>query len=96
MHAPRRSPAFAQVRRCELRLAEDDVSIRELDLILEPGSSIVRSLLPGFRRLAARRVHTFTIVRLRARRDRPVEPSSLRRELATSGGAAVLVESPQR
>jgi hypothetical protein len=72
-----------------------DVSIRELDLILEPGSSIVRSLPRGFHRLLTRRVNTFRIVRLRARRSLPVRLSILRRELATSGGAAVLLAYPR-
>jgi mannosyltransferase len=75
--------------------AERDVSIGELDLILEPGSSIVRSLPRGFHRLATLRVHTFRIVRLHARRSLPVRPSILRRELATSGGAAVLLARPR-
>ena len=74
--------------------AEGNVSIRELDLILEPGSSIVRSLPRGFHRLATRHVHTFRIVRLRARRSLSVSPSILRRELATSGGATVLLARP--
>jgi hypothetical protein len=71
------------------------VSIRELNLILEPGSSIVRSPPRGFHRLDTRRVHTFRIVRLRARRSLPVRLSILRRELATSGGAAVLLAYPR-
>jgi mannosyltransferase len=71
--------------------AEGDVSIRELDLILEPGSSIVRSFPRGFHRLVTRRVQTFTIVRLRAQRSLSVRVSTLRKELATSGGAAVLL-----
>jgi mannosyltransferase len=75
--------------------AEGDVSIRELDLILEPGTSIVRSLPRGFHRLVTRSVHTFGIVRLRARRNLSVRPSVLRRELATSGGAAVLLARPR-
>jgi hypothetical protein len=73
---------------------EGDVSIRELDLILEPGSSIVRSFPRGFHRLVNRRVHTFRIVRLRAQRSLPVRVSTLRKELATSGGAAVLLARP--
>jgi hypothetical protein len=70
------------------------VSIRELDLILEPGSSIVRSFPRGFHRLVTRRVHTFRIVRLRAQRSLSVRVSTLRKELATSGGAAVLLARP--
>lgn len=75
--------------------AEGDVSIREFDVILEPGSSIVRSLPRGFHRQATRRVHTFRILRLRARRSLTVSPSMLRRVLATSGGAAVLLAYPR-
>ncbi|MBA3736245.1 MAG: glycosyltransferase family 39 protein [Actinobacteria bacterium] len=71
--------------------AEGNVSIREVDLILEPGTSIVRSLPRGFHRLETRRVRTFRIVRLRARQSLQVSPSILRRELATSGGATVLL-----
>lgn len=71
------------------------VSIRELDLILEPGSSIVRSPPRGFQPLMTRRVHTFTIVRLRAQRSLSVSVSTLRRNLATSGGAAVLLAHPR-
>lgn len=73
---------------------EGDVSIRELDLIGEPGTSIRRPLPRGFYRLATRRVQTFRIVRLRAPRMLRVSPSILRRALGTSGGAAVLVVRP--
>jgi hypothetical protein len=75
--------------------ARSDVSIRELDLILESGSSIVRSLPRGFHRQGTRRVHKFRIVRLRTQRSLPVSPSMLRRELATSGGAAGLLAHPR-
>jgi hypothetical protein len=73
---------------------EGEVSIRELDLIGEPGTSIARSVPRGFHPLATRRVHAFRIVRLRAARNLRMKPSILRRELGTSGGTAVLLARP--
>jgi 4-amino-4-deoxy-L-arabinose transferase-like glycosyltransferase len=69
--------------------------IRELDLILEPGSTIVGPVPDGFRRLGARRVETFRIVRFSAENRLMVQPSILRPVLATSGGASVLLGRPR-
>jgi mannosyltransferase len=70
-------------------------SIREVDVIAEPGSSVAPVPPRGFHRVGSRRVHTFTIVRLRARRPLLVSPATLRRQLRGGTEYAVLLVRPQ-
>jgi hypothetical protein len=79
----------------DVHAARGATPIRELDLILEPGSTIVRPVPDGFRRIGTRRVDTFRIVRFSARNRLTVRPAILRRILATSGGASVLLARPR-
>jgi mannosyltransferase len=68
-----------------------DLFIQDVDVIAEPGSSPAPVPPRGFHRVGSRRVHTFTIVRLRADRSRPVSSASLRRQLRGGTEYAVLL-----
>jgi hypothetical protein len=64
-------------------------------VIAEPWNSVAPVPLRGFHRVGSRRVHTFTIVRLRARRPLLVSPAALRRQLRGGTEYAVLLARPQ-
>jgi mannosyltransferase len=76
--------------------SEADVPIREVDVIQEPGSSVAPVPPRGFHRAGTRRVHTFTVVRLGARRSLSVSPETLRRQLRGGTEFAVLLTRPER
>jgi mannosyltransferase len=68
------------------------VSTQEVDVIAEPGSSVAPVPPRGFHDVGSRRVHVFTIVRLRARRTLLSSTATLKRQLRGSTEYAVLVD----
>jgi uncharacterized membrane protein len=101
---PERRAIVADVRTAEvLKLylpeavdaPEAGTSIREVDVIGEPGSSVAPLPPHGFQRVGAQRVDAFTVVRLRAPRSRPVKPATLERQLRGGTEFAVLLVGPR-
>ena len=68
---------------------EAGVSVQDVDVIGERGSSVSPVPPPGFRRVSTRTVEGFTVVRLRAPKVRRVLPATLKRQLR--GGTEFVV-----